>query len=56
MERNIFVSAFLSQCSAVSVDSVTVVHCRCQKQLDWIRALIEKRLARCKLQLNSEKI
>lgn len=32
-----------------------VVHCRSKKQLDWIRALIEKRLARCKLELNSEK-
>jgi RNA-directed DNA polymerase len=32
-----------------------VVHCRSRKQLEWIRDLIEKRLARCKLELNSEK-
>jgi len=32
-----------------------VVHCRSKKQLDWIRNLIERRLARCKLELNAEK-
>ena len=32
-----------------------VVHCRSKKQLDWMRDLIERRLARCKLALNSDK-
>jgi RNA-directed DNA polymerase len=32
-----------------------VVHCRSKKQLDWIRTLIERRLAQCKLELNDEK-
>lgn len=32
-----------------------VVHCRSHEQLVWIRGQIERRLARCKLELNAEK-
>jgi len=32
-----------------------VVHCRTRKQLDWVRGHIERRLARCKLELNAKK-